>query len=402
MDARPMRVPLVDLQAQYAAIQTEIRAAIDSILQSQRFVLGPNVSQCEADVARYCRATHAIGVASGSDALLLSLMAIGIESGDEVITTPFTFFATAAAVVRLGGVPVFVDIEPRTFHLAVEQVEARVTLHTKAILPVHLYGQCADMAPLLALAQRHHLVLIEDAAQVIGAEYLLPQAATPRGDLEAGWRRAGTMGQLGCLSFYPSKALGAYGDAGMVLTDDPVLAGRVRALRTHGSLGKYTHEMLGVNSRLDELQAAVLCVKLGYLEQWIAARQAKAACYHRLLQEAGLAGPPGEPDPTKPIVLPATAPGRTHIFYIYAVRARQRDQLRAFMAERGIDTDVYYPLPLHLQTCFASLGYRAGDFPEAEQAAQESLALPVYPELSEAQQAYVVEQIAAFYDKGSG
>jgi len=397
MVTAPMQVPLLDLQAQYAAIRSEIRAAIDGVLESQRFVLGPSVSRCEAELAHYCQVEHAVGVASGSDALLLALMASGIEPGDEVITTPYTFFATAGAVARLGAVPVFVDIEPRTFNLATEQVEVRVTSHTKAIIPVHLYGQCADMAPLLALAHRHHLIVIEDAAQAIGAECLLSLASRPRGDLVATRRRAGSMGQLGCLSFYPSKTLGAYGDGGMVLTNDPVLAERVRALRTHGSLTGYYHEMVGVNSRLDELQAAVLRVKLRYVDRWITARQANAARYERLFQEAGLAGPPGDLHAGRPVTLPAIAPGRTHIFYVYAIRVHARDRLRAFLAERGIGTEVYYPLPLHLQKCFAALGYRAGDFPEAERAAQESLALPMYPELTEAQQAYVVEQIASLY-----
>jgi dTDP-4-amino-4,6-dideoxygalactose transaminase len=393
----PMHVPLLDLQAQYAAIRSQIHQAIDAVLDSQRFVLGPNVSALETDVARYCRAPHAVGVASGSDALLLALMAIGIGSGDEVITTPYTFFATAAAVVRLGGVPVFVDIEPTTLNLAVGQVKARVTPRTKAIMPVHLYGQCADMAPLLTLAREHGLIVIEDAAQAIGAEYLLPPANPSGGDTTDEWHRAGAMGDLGCLSFYPSKALGAYGDAGMVLAHDTTLAQRVRALRTHGELGKYRHDMVGVNSRLDELQAAVLCVKLRYLDDWIAARQARAARYDQLFQAAGLAEASGRLDTGKPVALPVIAPRCTHIFYVYAIRVRQRDQLHAYLADHGVDTDVYYPVPLHLQPCFASLGYRQGDFPEAEQAAAESLALPMYPELSEAQQMYVVEQIAAFY-----
>jgi dTDP-4-amino-4,6-dideoxygalactose transaminase len=397
VDSGPMHVPLIDLQAQYAAIGSEIRAAIEAVLNSQRFVLGPNVSALETEVAHYCRAPHAVGVASGSDALLLALMALGVGQGDEVITTPYTFFATAAAVVRLGGVPVFVDIEPSTLHLAVEQVKACLTSHTKAIIPVHLFGQCADMAPLLTLARQHGLMVIEDAAQVIGAEYLLPRTGCSGDETAGEWHRAGAMGALGCLSFYPSKALGAYGDAGMVLAHDATVAERVRALRTHGGLGKYRHEMVGVNSRLDELQAAVLRVKLGHLDAWIAARQARAARYQQLFQEAGLAGAAGVWDAAKPVRLPVIAPRSTHIFYVYAVRVQDRDPLRAHLAERGVGTDVYYPLPLHLQPCFAPLGYRQGDFPEAEQAAEEALALPMYPELSEAQQVYVVEQIANFY-----
>ena len=397
MPAASLHVPLLDLTAQYAAIEAEVRQAIDAVLESQRFVLGPNVSAFETEVARCCQSPHAIGVASGSDALLLALMAIGLGHGDEVITTPFTFFATAAAVVRLGGVPVFVDIDPTTFNLAVEQVKARVTSRTKAIIPVHLYGQCADMAPLLALAREHGLTVIEDAAQVIGAEYLLPQGGPNSSDTAGTWVRAGAMGDLGCLSFYPSKALGAYGDAGMVLARDPALAERVRTLRTHGGSGKYRHDLVGVNSRLDELQAAVLRVKLRYLEDWIAARQARASRYDQLFQEARLAGTPDEWDDGHPVVVPVVAPSCTHIFYVYAVRVRQRDRLRAYLSEHGVGTEVYYPLPLHLQPCFASLGYRIGDFPAAEQAAEESLALPMYPELSEAQQVYVVQQVADFY-----
>ena len=397
MPTASMHVPLLDLSAQYAAIRTEIGATLDAVLSSQRFVLGPNVDALETEMARYCGTPHAIGVASGSDALLLALMAIGLTAGDEVITTPYTFFATAAAVVRLGGVPIFVDIEPTTLNLAVAQVKSRITARTRAIIPVHLYGQCADMAPLLTLAREHELVVIEDAAQVIGAEYHLPRAGAQADGAAGVWVRAGALGDLGCLSFYPSKALGAYGDAGMVLAHDAVLAERVRALRTHGGLGKYRHDLLGVNSRLDELQAAVLRVKLKYLDVWIAARQANAARYGRLFHEAGLAGESGGVEGGSPVRLPTVAPRCTHMYYVYGVRVRERDRLRAYLAEHGVGTDVYYPIPLHLQPCFAPLAYHEGDFPEAERAAAEALALPMYPELSAAQQRYVVEQIANFY-----
>jgi dTDP-4-amino-4,6-dideoxygalactose transaminase len=392
-----MHVPLLDLSAQYAAIRPEIDAALDGVLSSQHFVLGTNVAALETEMARYCGTPHAIGVASGSDALLLALMAIGLTAGDEVITTPYTFFATAAAIVRLGGVPIFVDVEPTTLNLAVAQVKSRITARTRAIIPVHLYGQCADMAPLLTLAREHDLMIIEDAAQVIGAAYLLPQAGAQADEAPGTWVRAGAMGELGCLSFYPSKALGAYGDAGMVLAHDAALAERVRALHTHGGLGKYRHDLLGVNSRLDELQAAVLRVKFKHLDAWIAARQANAARYDRLFREAGLAGEPGRVEGGNPVRLPTVAPRCTHMYYVYGVRVRERDRLRAYMAEHGVGTDVYYPIPLHLQPCFASLAYHEGDFPEAERAAAEALALPMYPELSEAQQRYVVEQIANFY-----
>ena len=397
MSSAPMHVPLLDLRPQFAAIQSEIHDAIDAVLASQRFVLGSHVSALETEVARFCRAPHAVGVASGSDALLLALMAIGLGNGDEVITTPYTFFATAAAIVRLGGIPVFVDINPTTFNLTVEQVKARITPRTKAIMPVHLYGQCADMAPLLILAREYGLSVIEDAAQVLGAQYLLPQSVASSGETDGTWHRAGAMGELGCLSFYPSKVLGAYGDAGMVLARGPALAERVRTLHTHGEVGKYHHELIGVNSRLDELQAAVLRVKLRYLEDWIAARQARAARYDQLFRETGLASTCETWNDGSPLMLPVIAPQRTHIFYIYAVRARHRDRLRAYLSDHGVDTDIYYPLPLHLQPCFAPLGFRRGDFPAAERAAEESLALPMYPELSEAQQVYVVEQIARFY-----
>jgi dTDP-4-amino-4,6-dideoxygalactose transaminase len=392
-----MHVPLVDLQAQYAAIGPEIRAAIATVLDSQRFILGPHGSALETEMARYCGTPHAIGVASGSDALLLALMAIGIGHGDEVITTPYTFFATAAAITRLGGVPVFVDIDPSTLNLAVEQVEACVTSRTRAIMPVHLFGQCAEMAPLLTLARQHALMVIEDAAQVIGAQYLLPCSGSSGNQALGKWQHAGSMGELGCLSFYPSKALGAYGDAGMVLAHDAALAERVRALRNHGGLSRYHHEMVGVNSRLDELQAAVLRVKCRYLDAWIAARQARAALYQQLFQEAGLAGAGGESDAGKPVRLPVITLRSTHIFYVYAVRVQNRDRLRGHLAKCGVSTDVYYPVPLHLQPCFTPLGYRQGSFPAAEQAAEESLALPMYPELSESQQLHVVEQIATFY-----
>jgi dTDP-4-amino-4,6-dideoxygalactose transaminase len=392
-----MHVPLLDLQAQYATIASEISGAIDAVVKSQRFILGPNLEALEGEIAKSCQIAHAVGVASGSDALLLALMAIGIGRGDEVITTPYTFFATAAAVVRLGATPVLVDIDPSTLNLDVTQVAARVTSRTRAVLPVHLFGQCADMTLLVALARQHDLVIIEDAAQAIGAEYCL-LAQDSVGEKPAGvWSQAGTMGQLGCLSFYPSKALGAYGDAGMVLSHDAVLAARVRALRTHGGITKYQHDLLGVNSRLDELQAAVLRVKLRYLALWTAVRQANAARYDRLFQEAGLAARAGDRPGDPPVVLPVVAPGRTHTFYVYAIRARQRDRLRDHLAAHGVGTEVYYPIPLHLQPCFAALRYGPRDFPEAEQAAQESLALPMFPELTEAQQLYVVEQIATFY-----
>jgi dTDP-4-amino-4,6-dideoxygalactose transaminase len=394
-------VPLLDLQAQNGPLRDEILAAIARVLDSQRFIMGPEIEALEGELARMLGVGHAVAVSSGTDAVLLALMTLGIGPGDEVLTSTYSFFATAGAVVRVGAKPVLVDIDPVTFNLDPAAAAAAVTPRTKAIMPVHLFGLSAEMDPILDEASRSGIPVIEDAAQAIGAEYLLPQAGVNGGDTAGTWLRASAMGELGCLSFYPSKALGAYGDAGMVLARDPALAERIRALRIHGEVGKYRHDLLGVNSRLDEIQAAVLRVKLRYLEDWIAARQARAARYDQLFQETRLAGTLDAWDEGCPVILPVVAPSCTHIFYVYALRVCQRDRLRAYLSEHGVGTDVYYPLPLHLQPCFASLGYGKGDFPAAERAAEESLALPMYPELSEAQQVYVVKQIADFYHQRS-
>jgi dTDP-4-amino-4,6-dideoxygalactose transaminase len=368
-------IPSVDLKAQYRALKREIDAAIARVMESQHFILGPEVTAFEQKLAEYVGTRHAIGVASGSDALLLALMALDVGPGDEVITTPYTFFATAGSIARLGAKPVFVDIELRTFNLDPDQVAAYLDgkhpllndrgrfdhdpRRVKAIIPVHLYGQCADMAPLLDLARERAFPIIEDAAQAIGSRY---QGHT-----------AGTMGLLSCLSFFPSKNLGAAGDAGAVVTDDGELAEKVRVLRAHGSKPKYFHPLVGMNSRLDALQAAILAVKLTYLDRWSEGRQQAAARYDRLLRDGALQ-------------LPWQRPGDRHIFNQYIVRSPARDALQAALKAASIGCEIYYPLPMHLQQCFADLGYRPGDLPQSEAAAKETLALPMYPELSEAQQ----------------
>jgi dTDP-4-amino-4,6-dideoxygalactose transaminase len=387
-----MQIPLLDLRAQYASLQKQIQEALARICASQRFILGPEGEALERALAATCGVAHAIGCASGSDALLLSLVALGIEPGDEVATTPFGFFSTAGSIARLGARAAFVDIEPRTFNLDPRKLEAHLlTLsserrrRTSAMLVVHLFGQPCDMDPIQELAARYQMLVIEDAAQAMGAEY--------RG------RRVGGMGHTGCFSFYPTKNLGGYGDGGLVTTNDDTLAETVRALRHHGSTGeKYRHELLGWNSRLDELQAAVLRVKLAYLEAWTAARQHRAAEYDRLFLDTGLTVRDQiYPDAQKPVVIPHRSADVRHVYHQYVIRARDRDRLRAYLAEAGIGTEVYYPLPLHLQPCFQSWGAKTGDFPEAERAAREVLALPLYPELSAEAQSYVVSKVADFY-----
>lgn len=370
-------VPLLDLKAQYATIREEVRAAVDRVLESQYFILGPEVEALEAEVAAYCQCQYGIGVSSGSDALLVALMAIDIQPGDEVITTPYTFFATAGAIARLGAKPVFVDIDPVTYNLDTAQLEAAVTPRSRAILPVHLYGQMADMDPVMEIAERHGLYVIEDAAQAIGAEY--------KG------RRAGSIGHLGCFSFFPSKNLGGVGDGGMVTSNEPVLADRVRLLRGHGARPKYHHSVVGGNFRLDALQAAVLRVKLPYLDGWTAARQRNADTYRQLFAESGLVA-------DEQIVLPVDAGDGRHIYNQFVVRVERRDELAAYLKEKGIGSEVYYPVPMHRLECFAGMDLPVGAFPESEAAALETLALPIYPELNEAMLAQVVTSIAAFYD----
>jgi dTDP-4-amino-4,6-dideoxygalactose transaminase len=368
-----MKVPLIDLRGQHQFLRPQLLEAIERVIDSQQFILGSEVEALEAEIADYCTAEFAIGCASGSDALLLALMSLDLKAGDEVITTPFTFFATAASIVRLGLHPRFVDIDPRTYNINPAEVEAAITSKTRAILPVHMYGQCADIDPLLEISKRHGLPIVEDAAQAIGAE-------------DHG-RRAGSMGQIGCFSFYPTKNLGGAGDAGMLVTNDPALAQCLRRLRVHGGATEFHHDELGINSRLDALQAAILRVKYKYLDEWSEARRKKASFYTRLLEETNL-----NVEFTPPFVRTSVR----HIFHQYVIRTSQRDEVIKHLLRHGIGSKVYYPVPLHLQKCFAYLGYRNGQFPEAERAAKETLALPCFPEITEEQQRYVVEALAKF------
>jgi dTDP-4-amino-4,6-dideoxygalactose transaminase len=387
-----MKVPLLDLKAQYASIKGEIDSVISNVMESQHFILGSWVEKCEKAIAAYSRCSHAIGMSSGTDALLACLMAEGIGRGDEVITTPYTFFSTAGAIARLGAWPVFADIDPITFNIDPQQIRSKITRKTRAVIPVHLYGQMAEMDAIMDVARNHGLVVIEDAAQAIGAEYKK--------------RRAGSIGHFGCLSFFPSKNLGAAGDAGMVVTDDEERARKLRCLRAHGAQPKYYHRMIGGNFRLDALQAAIVYTKFLHLDEWTRARQRNAAQYDYLLRESGLAvhGHPSSAanqlarSAREKIILPQIVTDR-HIFNQYVIRVAQRDGLRAFLKEKGVETEVYYPVPMHLQECFAFLGYAQGAFPESERAAKENLALPVYPELTEEQARYVVSCISEFHAK---
>ncbi|HLG13748.1 MAG TPA: DegT/DnrJ/EryC1/StrS family aminotransferase [Blastocatellia bacterium] len=372
-----MRVPILDLKAQYTRIGPEIEAAVRDVLTSQQFILGPEVREFEREVAAYCQCEHAVGCASGSDALLLALMAYGIRTGDEVITTPFSFFATAGSIVRLGARPVFVDIDESTFNIDVTLIEKAISERTKAIIPVHLFGQCADMDSLNEIAATHSLPVIEDAAQAIGAEY----AGT----------RAGRLGAIAAFSFYPSKNLGGAGDGGLLTTNDPALAERLQSLRAHGARKKYFHDYVGMNSRLDSLQAAILRVKLRYLDEWAEARRANAQRYRQFFGESGLTE-------NEKVVLPAERTDCYHVYNQFVIRVKDRDRLRSHLAEKGIGTEIYYPLPLHLQNCFKDLGYRRGDLPVSECAAEEVLAVPIHPELEPSAQSYVVETIRAFYE----
>jgi len=377
------KVPFFDLAVQFKSIENEIKSALDEVFQNQQFIMGPKVQALEEAMAQYCQARYAVGVASGSDALLLSLMALGIGTGDEVLLPPFTFFATAGSVSRLGATPVFVDIDRETYNVDPSKIEEKVTARTKAIIPVHLFGQCADMDPLLEIAKEKKLFIIEDAAQALGAEY------KPKVGSEG--RRAGQIGDLGCFSFYPTKNLGAFGDAGMVVTDNPGLAEKVRLLRVHGNQPKYFHKTIGINSRLDTIQAAILLVKFKYLEKWTAERQKKAERYQGLFQDLSSS--------VKGLKLPTVQYQNRHIFHQYVIRVPERDRLKQFLAEEGIGTDIYYPVSLHLQECYSFLKYRRGDLPNSEKASQEVLALPIYPELTEDQQSVVVNRIKAFYNK---
>jgi dTDP-4-amino-4,6-dideoxygalactose transaminase len=369
-----MKVPFIDLKVQYQSIRSEVEKTMAEVCEEQAFILGTRVQAFEKAIADYLAVSNTIGVASGSDALLLSLMALEVGPGDEVMTSPYTFFATVGSILRLGARPVFVDIDANTFNLNTKLIDAALTPKVKVLLPVHLYGQCSDMNPLQSLAKDEDLKIVEDAAQAIGAKYH--------------GKMAGTIGDLGCFSFYPTKNLGGFGDGGMVVTRDAELAERIRLLRVHGSREPYRHEVVGCNSRLDVLQAAVLLIKLKNLDRWTELRRQHALLYERLFSQAGLVGQ---------VIIPHEQPGCYHVYNQYVIRVPRRDELRKFLAQEGIGTEVYYPIPLHLQPCLKPFGYRPGDLPKAQRAAQESLALPIYPELTEDQQAYVVEKIKAFY-----
>ena len=368
-------IPVLDLKAQYQEIKGEIHSAIDRVLESQHFILGEEVEALEAEVGAYSQCRYGIGVSSGTDALLVSLMAMGIQPGDEVITTPYSFFATAGAVARLGARPVFADIQNDTYNLDPEHVDLLVNPKTKAIIPVHFAGQVANMDPIHETASKHGLAVIEDSCQAIGADYKS--------------RRAGSIGALGCFSFFPSKNLGGYGDSGMVTTNDSALADKVRLLRNHGHQPKYYNKIVGGNFRMDAIQAAVLRVKFKYLESWTEKRIQNAAAYRELFVEAGLEG--------KAIHIPAESGFGRHIYHLFIIRCLKRDELMKYLKEKGIGTEVYYPVPLHLQECFTDLGYRPGDLPVSENLAKTSLALPIYPELTPAMQQEVVSAIATFY-----
>lgn len=369
-----MKVPLLDLQAQFRQIRSDVLSAIEAVCNEQNFILGRRVEAFEEAIAGYLGCRYAVGVASGSDALLLSLMAAGVNPGDEVITVPFTFFSTAGGISRLSAVPVFVDVRPDTLTIDPEQIERNITPRTKAIIPVHLFGQCSDMERIMDVADRHGVNVIEDACQSIGA-------------VRHG-RKAGTFGYSGCFSFFPSKNLGGVGDGGLIVTDDPALRDLLLALRVHGSRSDYHHDHIGLNSRLDALEAAVLHVKLPHLDGWNAQRAQNAATYERLFTDAGL---------LEHVVLPATDPGNVHVFNQYTIRAHRRDELMACLKEHDVGHKVYYPVPLHLQECYQPLGYAKGDLPVSEQLAREVLSLPIYPELTGSQMELVVKRVAGFY-----
>lgn len=386
-----MKVPLLDLRAQYGSLKSELDAAILRIAESQHFILGREVEALERDMESYVEVKHALGVSSGTDALLLALMALGVGPDDEVIVPTFSFFATAGTVSRLGARPVFVDIDPDSYNIDPAAIAAAITPRTRAIVPVHLYGQSADMDPIMAIARAHGLAVVEDAAQAIGVRY-------------KDGRPVGSIGTVGCFSFFPSKNLGAFGDGGLITTNDSELFERMKIMRVHGGERRYYHSVIGGNFRLDEIQAAVLNVKLPHLDAWSRRRRENAARYDELFRAAGLAAEHGTDSGNHPIVLPSrsfeeSGVQNDHIFNQYVIRARDRDALRPFLTEREIGNEVYYPVPFHLQECFADLGYRAGQFPNAERAAAEVLALPVYPELDPAQIEYVVSSIADFYTK---
>lgn len=364
-----MKVPLLDLKPQYESIRKEVDDAIREVLSKSSFILGPYVEKFEKEITAYTGTKHAIGVASGTDAILISLMALGIKPGDEVITTPYTFFATAGSVSRLGAKPVFVDIDPDTYNINPGQITKEINDNTKAVIPVHLYGQCAEMDEILKIAGENGLKVAEDAAQSIGAEYKE--------------RSSGSMGDTGCLSFFPSKNLGCCGDGGMVVTNNEEIAEKIKILRVHGSKPKYYHPVIGLNSRLDSIQAAILSVKLKYLERWAESRRINAIKYNELLKDT-------------PVGTPFVESYNLHVYNQYVIRVNDRDGLQKHLAGKGIETALYYPLPLHLQECYRELGYKEGDFPEAEKAAKETLSIPVFPELKDEQLRHVAESIKEY------
>jgi dTDP-4-amino-4,6-dideoxygalactose transaminase len=370
-----MQIPLLDLRAQFETVKDDIAARLAAVVESQRFILGPEVAELEARVAQYCNTRFGIGVASGTDALLLSLKALNLQSGDEVITSPFTFFATAGAIHNAGGTPVFADIQFDTFNVDPGCVEAAVTDRTRAIVPVHLYGQIAAMERLLALAERHGFAVVEDAAQAIGA----------RRKINGAWRMAGALGMTGAFSFFPSKNLGGWGDGGLITTNDEPLAGRLRKLRAHGGAKQYHHEAIGTNSRLDTIQAAILLAKLGHLDAWAEGRRRVAARYDAAFADCG------------DVRSPTVDPSNEHVYHQYTIRAQRRDELKRYLDDAGVGCAVYYPKPLHLQPCFAELGYREGAMANAEAAAEEVLSLPVYPELNAGDQDRVIAAVRSFY-----
>ncbi|MBN2425579.1 MAG: DegT/DnrJ/EryC1/StrS family aminotransferase [Calditrichaceae bacterium] len=368
-------VPLLDLKAQYAQIKNEVEPVVKEVMESQYFILGPKVQEFEENAAKYCKAKYALGVSSGSDALIIALMALDIRPGDEVITTTYSFFATAGAIVRLNAKPVFVDIDPDTYNIDPAQIEKNITQKTKAIIPVHLYGQAADMEAILKIAKKHSFSVVEDAAQAMGSEY-------------TGGKRAGSTGDIGCFSFFPSKNLGAFGDGGLVTTNDEKLYKKLVSLRNHGMDPKYYHKMIGGNFRLDALQAAVLNVKLKYLDGWTAGRQKNADYYDAGIKKRNL---------DKIVKTPVRVPGYRHIFNQYVLRVPERDKLVNYFKEKNIGCEIYYPVTFNSQECFAYLNCKKTDYPEAEKAAAEVIALPIYPELTDQQKNYVLDTIATYY-----
>ncbi len=380
----PNPIPILDLKAQYAVIKEEVHSAINRVLDSQQFILGTEVEILEKELAEYCQCTYAFGVSSGTDALLLALMAIGIKPGDEVITSPYSFFATSGSIVRVGAIPIYVDINPATYNINVGEIESKITKKTKAILPVHLAGQVADMDPIVELAERYNIYIIEDACQAIGADY--------RG------KRAGSIGDIGCFSFFPSKNLGGYGDSGLVTCNDAELADKCALIRNHGMRPKYHNRLVGGNFRMDAIQAAVLRVKLHYLEFWTESRRDHAEFYGQIFTQNEITVSLDEFGRKNGLVLPIEAGYGRHIYHLYMLRTKHRNELASYLNNHGIGNEIYYPIPLHLQECFNDMGYKLGDYPQSERAAKETLAIPIYPELTEDMLLRIVGTIVEFFN----